>query len=1167
MNLVDVFAIVPAMHRSGSNLVLAATDLSGFSECSHKTVLDIAVAERRLERPAQNELERRLLEQRGVEHETRVLDGYRAAGREVVVIPAQPGSGEEGRVAAARATEAALRAGAEVVYQGLLFDGMWVGRPDFLVRVERASRLGAYGYEVVDAKLARHAKASAVLQLCTYTEHLARVQGSDPERFWIATGDDEAQPQPLRAADYLAYYRQLKARMQAFVGDGERAEPYPEPIEHCEVCVWWGRCEQRRRADDHLSLVAGITRRQRDRLVIAGVTSVADLAALPSAQPVAGLSSDGLERIREQAVLQLRGRGEGRILHQLLPEFEPGMGLEALPLPKPGDLFLDLEGDPFVRGEGLEYLFGLLELGEPVRDFSVRTAPGEPKYRAWWATNPREEKRAFEAVIDRIMDGLTEFRDLHVFHFGHRENDALKVLSCRHHTREDEVDELLRGHVLVDLHRVVKQALRASVEEYTLKQLEGLHQFKRSVDRREAARSMQLFGWWLETGEELGGKVQELRATIERYNEDDCRSTWQLREWLESQRPVLERELGRPIARPAPESGSASAERDAASADTARVLRRLTAGLPEDPERDDDEQRARRLLSNLLDWHWREAKSSWWEYYRARELPADEHVDDRAVLGGLHNVEDRGPVKRSHIYRYEFPAQEHRIREGESVEDPATRKSAGEVVGIGPNHLDVKRTPGRPHPAALMPGGPPKTTEHRGRLLEIGIAVAEQGLDLHADHRVARAVLLRAPPACGQVLGAPLLAPGADTVTGLSELALRLDGGVLAVQGPPGSGKTHRAAHMIAELVRAGKRVGVTANSHKVITSLIRRAVLAAAESGHRIRATHNPGGTNPEDLESSEYGLEKDHSRNRAQLASGAIQVLGGTAWAWTRDEFKGSVDVLVVDEAGQVSLANVLAVSAAARNLVLFGDPAQLDQPQKGVHPVGADVSALEHILGDSLTLHDSRGVFLAETRRLHPDICEFTSAVFYEGRLRPIPGLERQRIIGPGIFEGSGLRFVPVEHRGNTNRSEEEVEAVVRMLAELFGSRPRFVADDGTERDLMEKDVLVVAPYNAQVSALRHRLPAEVAVGTVDKFQGQQAPIVVYSMASSSAADAPRGMEFLYSLNRLNVATSRAQALVVLVGSQELAAVRCKTPRQMRLANAFCSYLERARFASSS
>lgn len=1152
------------MHRSASSLILAATDLSAFSECEHKTVLDIAVAEKKLERPGQNELERKLLEKRGVEHERTVLDRYRAEGRAVVTIPSPPGSTSEELADAARATEAALESAADVVYQGVLFDGAWLGRPDFLVKVPRPSRFGEFGYEVVDAKLARHAKATAVLQLCVYTDHLGRVQASEPERFWIATGGGE-EPQSLRTADFMAYYRQLRGRLQTFVGDSERGAPYPEPVEHCDVCSWWQRCEQRRRGDDHLSLVAGITRRQRDRLHPAGVLRVAELARLPAGESVDGITKEGLERIRQQAALQIRGREEGKLLHELLAEFQPGMGLEALPTPKPGDLFLDLEGDPFVHGGGLEYLFGLLELGEPSRGFDVRDRPGEPRYHAWWATNAKEEKAAFEAVMDRIMAGRAEFRDLHVFHFGHRESDALKVLACRHHTREDELDELLRGHVLVDLHRVVKQALRASVEEYTLKQLEGLYQFARRVDRREAARCMQLFGWWLETGEALGSEP-DMRATIERYNEDDCRSTWRLREWLEGLRPELQERIGRRLQRPAPEDGAASAGRDAASAETARVAKQLMADLHEDPEQDDEPRRAKRLLANLLDWHWREAKSSWWEYFRTRELPADEQVEDRAVLGGLRFVKNLGPEKRSEVHRYEHPEQEHRIREGDTVEDPETGEAAGEVVAVGATHVDLKRNPSRPHPTALILGGPPKTQEQRARLLEIGTAVAERGFDDRAGQAVAQALLLRQPPACGQASGAALIAAGSDTVTELSALALRLDGAVLAVQGPPGSGKTHRAAHMIVELVRAGKRVGVTANSHKVITSLIKEAARVATESGLALRAVHNPGSADEDELSSPAYALEKDHERNQLDLASGAIQVLGGTAWAWAREEFKRSVDVLVVDEAGQVSLANVLAISSAAKNLVLFGDPAQLDQPQKGVHPGGADVSALEHLLGDSLTLPDDRGVFLAETRRLHPHICDFTSAVFYEGRLKAIPGLEHQRVVGPGIFDGSGLRFVAVPHRGNTNRSDEEVEAIGGMLADLFRARPRFVTRDRKERELTAADVLVVAPYNAQVSALRRRLPAQVAVGTVDKFQGQQGPIVIYSMASSSAEDAPRGMEFLYSLNRLNVATSRAQALVVLVGSPELAVVRCKTPRQMRLANAFCAYLERARFTSS-
>ncbi len=1146
------------MHLSSSHLVLSPSDLSAFSECTHRTLLDLGVAEGKLTRPGENELERKMLELRGVEHEASVLAHYRTEGRDVVTIPRQPGSSEVSNAAAAQATEAAMQAGADVIYQGVLFDGTWLGRPDFLVKTPGDSRFGAHSYEVVDAKFARQTKARAVLQLCVYTDHLGRLQGRPPEHFWIVPAGDDPTPQPYRTADYIAYYRQMKVRLEAFTADAARAEPYPEPVEHCDVCPWWKRCEDRRRADDHLSLVAGITRRQRDRLGVAGVSRVVELAERLPTTAVEGISKESFERIQDQAALQVRGRGQDQPIHKLLREVEPGTGLELLPKPTPGDLFLDVEGDPFVRGDGLEYLFGLLELGEPSDDFTPREAPGEPHYLGFWAENRAEEKRAFEGVMDRIMRGLDEFRDLHVYHFGHRENDALKTLSCRHHTREDQVDQLLRRHVLVDLHRVAKQAVRASVEAYTLKDLERIYGFQRRVERRAAARAMQLHCWWLETGENLGTEADQT-AAIAQYNEDDCRSTWQLREWLERLRPELSRDLGRPLTRPEPKDDGDKG--DQASDDAARVAARLTADLPVDSSNDDGEQRAKRLLAGLLDWHWREAKSSWWEYFRTLELPRDERVDDRAVLGGLHSPEDLRAMDRSRVFRYQFPEQEHSARKGDELIDPDTKKGAGTVVEIGGTYVDMKRNPKAPHPTALIDGGPPPTKNQRARLLEIGASIAEGGLHDRSECVLARELLLRRPPSCGQGEGASLVQEGADTVEAICGLALRLDGSVLAVQGPPGSGKTHRAAHMIAALIQAGKRVGVTANSHKVITSLLSKAVDAGRKRGIGIRAAHIPGSDKGEYLASPDFELETDRDQARTKLASGDIQLLGGTAWVWSREEFKGQVDVLVVDEASQMSLANVLAVSLSAKNLVLFGDPAQLDQPQKGVHPDGADVSALEHLLGDSITLPDDRGVFLAETRRLHPSIREFTSAVFYEGRLRSIEGLENQRILGPGIFNGSGLRFVPVEHRGNTNRSDEEVERIGALVDELLRSGARWVSRHGAERGVTESDVLVVAPYNAQVAALRRRLPGGVAVGTVDKFQGQEAPIVIYSMTSSSAEDAPRGMEFLYSLNRLNVATSRAQALVVLVASPELARVRCRTPRQMRLANALCTYLEGA------
>ena len=1122
--------------RDGSGLSLSATDLSGFNECGHKIVLELAVAIGQLERPGENELERRMLEKRGFEHEARVFEYLAATRKDIAEIAMGPN--DASRAEAVTATRQAMERGAQVIAQGVLVNERWFGRPDFLLKVDKPSRLGAHSYVVADAKLANEAKARAVLQLCAYSELLAEQQGTEPERLYIAPGGPEVRLIALRTADYLSYYRLAKRRLEAFVADDAARSGYPEPVEHCGVCSWWKRCEERRRADDHLSLVAGITARQRDRLRLAQVARVTDLGALDPAQRVDGIAKESLARVREQARLQVVGRAAGKPLYELLLDVEPTFGLDRLPAPTPGDLFLDLEGDPFVQGNGLEYLFGLLEV-----------SGAAPRYHAYWSKTHAEEKRAFEAVVDRIFEVRQEFPELHVFHFGHREADALKNLSCRHRTREAQIDQLLREHVLVDLHGIVKRSVRASVESYTLKQLEGLYDYKRSTDLRAAAHAMQLFGWLLETGEGEHGE-SELRATIERYNQDDCISTHRLRDWLEARRDEFEQQTGRILERPEPPKPATAEE---PLNESAEVAQRLLARLPEDPALDTKEQAAERLMANLLEWHWRESKQTWWEYFRTLELPPTERVEDRAALAGLKFVSVVGTEKKSSVCRYDFPEQEHAIKSGSDPHDPDTGKDAGEVLVLGDDFVHLKRGPSmKEHPTALIASGPIQTKAHAGRLLALGRDIAEDG----NSFRAARELLLRSPPRCGQSPGIPLVAEGEDTVLAIQRLALSLDHSVLAVQGPPGSGKTYRAAEMIVALVRAGKRVGVTSNSHRVIKSVLR----AVAERDASVRLLHIDNGDSPDDADAP-FEFSKDYARVRARLDAGELDVIGGTSWAWVTEHLQQSVDVLVVDEAGQMSLANVLAVSSAAQSLVLFGDPAQLDQPQKGSHPPGAEASALEHLLGDALTMPADRGVFLPETRRLAPAICEFTSRVFYDGRLEPIAGLEKQQIDGPAPFSGSGLRFSPVVHRGNTNQSDEEVTRVKEIVDELLSGATRFVDRKGEARALTARDILVVAPYNAQVTALRSRLGGDVQVGTVDKFQGAEAPIVIYSMTSSSADDAPRGLEFLYSLNRLNVATSRAQALVILVGNPELTRVRCKTPRQMQLVNGLCAYLEMA------
>jgi superfamily I DNA and/or RNA helicase len=276
-------------------------------------------------------------------------------------------------------------------------------------------------------------------------------------------------------------------------------------------------------------------------------------------------------------------------------------------------------------------------------------------------------------------------------------------------------------------------------------------------------------------------------------------------------------------------------------------------------------------------------------------------------------------------------------------------------------------------------------------------------------------------------------------------------------------------------------------------------------------------------------------------------------------------AVDVLFVDEAGQISLANVVAIARATDSLVLLGDPQQLDQPLQGTHPPGADRSALAHVLGDAATMPPTQGLFLERTWRLHPDLCDFTSEVFYDDRLEPEPQLEVQRVIAGGtLADGTGPRRLDVATVGADNESAEEAEAVAELARAIVDGGATWIDAGGTDRRVGWNDILIVAPYNAQVGEIKRRLPTEARVGTVDKFQGQEAPISIYSMTTSSPELAPRGMDFLYSRHRLNVATSRARCVSVVVASPALFRVRARTPEQMRLANAFCRFAEMASVA---
>jgi uncharacterized protein len=439
----------------------------------------------------------------------------------------------------------------------------------------------------------------------------------------------------------------------------------------------------------------------------------------------------------------------------------------------------------------------------------------------------------------------------------------------------------------------------------------------------------------------------------------------------------------------------------------------------------------------------------------------------------------------------------------------------------------------------------------------MGEWVAANGIDPPGRYRAGRDLLLRKPP---RLLGGEKLPPlpSEKPENTATRIGLALEDSVFAIQGPPGSGKTYTGARMICELVKRGKKIGVTALSHKVIRNLLEAVVEAAREKDlDGVRCLHRQSDGEESDGVSV---AKKDNEEAWEALHSGKAQVVGGTSWLWSPEPAFEALDVLFIDEAGQMSLADVLAVSQAARRLVLLGDPQQLERPLKGSHPEGAEKSALEHLLDGRKTISEDLGFLLPESWRLHPEVCKFTSEVFYEDKLRSQPIARRRVLEGHTWLNGAGLWFVSAEHEGNRNSCAEEVEVVARIVEGLLKPEVKWFSSAGPSRRLKEEDILIMAPYNAQVADLSARLP-KIRIGTVDKFQGQEAPVVIYSLTTSSPEEAPRGMEFLYSLNRLNVATSRAMSNVIVVGNPRLFEPECQTPRQMQLANALCRYREMA------
>ena len=1081
-----------------------------------------------------------LAARKGEEYEHRYLVRLREREPGLIEIARKDPAGHE-------RTLAAMEAGAPVIYQAHLVVDGWQGYPDFLVRCPGAAcRCGGHHYTPWDTKLARSAKPHFLIQLCAYAEMLERIRGFLPGELVFVLGQGEERTFATR--EFYYYYRQLKRSFLAFQADW-RAAAIPDPGLDRTWGRWTGTAEKLLAECDHLSRVAGISRGQVRRLEDDGIASLTALAGCDPGRRVRRVSPPVLERLRAQAQLQLRSRGHRQPLWQLRSPAaeESRRGLAMLPPPSDADVFFDMEGFPYAE-RGLEYLFGAVTVDEIT-----------PRFHDWWAHDEAEERAAFEGFIDWVVARRRRDPSLHIYHYAPYETSAVKRLMGKYATREAEVDDLLRYGVFVDLCAVVRQGFVVGTPSYSLKEIERLYLPEREGQVTSGGGSVVEYQRWLDSEEPRSWEHSKVLRGIRDYNQVDCESLWGLRSWLLDRQaesgigyvpnPCRQAERSVGAAPPAP--------RDDGGGIAARLVERA-AGAG-----DTEEARLDSLVGWLVEFHRREEKPMWWRMFDRHEMTVEQRYDDFDCLAGLSRT--RTPartIKKSSGLEYSFdPDQETRIRAGDRCYVAGSITSTYEIVSLDQDAglVEIKVGPGKTLDAriCLIPDEHVSAKPIKEAITRYAEAweqgeIASQAVDDLLRRRLPRIV--------GHDDG-ELIRPGDDIVTRVCDLASRLDGTTFCIQGPPGTGKTYTAAAMIADLLCRGMRVGVTANSHKVILNLMRAVVKAMGPAGASA-PLYKVGDHENDQLVKQGIVRELESGEVAGVLDGGAVLV-GGTAWVFSRADVQGRFDYLFVDEAGQVALANAVAVGLSTRNLVLIGDQMQLSQPVKGSHPEETGLSCLEYLLHGHATVPPDLGVFLGASRRMHPDVCRFVSDAVYESRLGSIPETEHHRVIRSGetalVPAETGIVWVPVKHDGCTQSSDEECETISAIVRELLTRR--VVDGDGVRRAMSLDDILIVAPFNLQVRCLREKLGAGIRVGSVDKFQGQEAPGVVVSLCASTLDEAPRGAGFLLSPNRLNVAVSRAKALAIVVGSPELLEARCRSVEEMKLVNLLCHLVQYA------
>ena len=1137
------------MQLIDNQLIFSATDISRFMHspfASWMQRLQLSYPNICPAPDAKNELLASLAN-RGNLYEAKIIDSFKQKALQVLTITG------DNTAQKLLATRKAMAAGVAVIAQAQLQQDNFIGFADLLVKIDttnKSSNFGNYYYQIYEIKLSKELKVEFVIQVCCYCEMLASMQGHKPKTAKFILGNENYIEIQVNA--YSTYYQKLKQQLltqqQSFDKNNR-----PDPFDSSNYGQWQDYANKLFADSDHLMQIANISKTQISKLHKANIHSGKQLAET-NLNAIAGINNDTLTRLKLQAQLQYQSANTTPPKFTILPQTDGVVhGFTQLPQHNDLDVFFDIEGYPLVEG-GLEYLWGC----------SYFDSDNQRQFKDFWAHNATEERQAFIDFITWVYNRWQRQPAMHIYHYGNYEIASCQRLMGKYGVCEYAVDQLLRNQVFVDLYKIIKTSLQIGTNKYSIKNVETLYRPKRDTDVGTGIDSVIVYENWrnlyLASQQSKNWQQSKILNSIRDYNIDDCNSTQELTVWLRKQQ--LKSNI----------SYIETPYKEAIGQQQQQLCRQLLATAA---TQTGELAQLTTNIAFLIEFHRREAKPVFWRLYDRIGRDLTELYDDMDCLANCVRTTTaefkEKAQSRNLTYKYKFDNNQDfkgvktdfYVLTGNTTSDNLTKakfiKTASDL-NKGIIAIAAKTQPGPI--ISLIPDEFVSANIIQQAIINLATSYADNGCQPNTS--AIFDYLLRRQPKfnldnSGFKANTELLTDIADTsdsvqkLSKITEATLRLDNSYLIIQGPPGSGKTYTAKHIIAGLIQQKQaKVAISSNSHKAINNLVTSCYELCRQQN--IKAMFS---TAKLSLEMTTNNLAiKAVTNNKLIDYICDSCVMGTTAWGFSRSDVQQQYDYLFIDEAGQVSVANLFAMSSCAKNIVLLGDQMQLGQPTQSVHPEQSGLSILDYLLGDKATVSNEQGIFLANTYRMHPNINQWISANIYQGKLNANSSTQHHYLQLPKtkglITRSAGIEFIGVDHSGNSQASDEEVAIIAELTEQLLNSKYSINGKDLQAIDY--SNILYLAPYNHQVNKLQQKLGGAARVGSVDKFQGQEAAVVIISMCASTADASNRGIDFLLDKNRLNVAISRAKCLAIVVANPNLTNTVPNNLHKLKLLNLF-------------